>query len=166
MSIELHCENCGKRLQAPDKAAGKQSKCPSCGGSIYVPTPAEEIEELPLASEDDTDLQREQALQAERRRLDRILAGDEETAGGRRSSSVSPQTAGPKIQTAVLAYLMAMRDGDLPRADSLLESLTNYQAEARGVVDQLIADQLPPAQLAKVPPAVYQGFLKQLRSQL
>ena len=66
----------------------------------------------------------------------------------------------------VLAYLQAMRDSNLEKADAALAALLKRRAEARKFAEQLSADQIPPAELAKVPSAVYQGFLKNLLSQL
>ena len=36
MTIRFACQ-CGKRLQAPDRMAGRQKKCPSCGYPVEVP---------------------------------------------------------------------------------------------------------------------------------
>ncbi len=35
--ISLVCQGCGKRLQAPEKAAGKKLRCPSCATAVEVP---------------------------------------------------------------------------------------------------------------------------------
>jgi len=156
VSIELRCESCGKRLQAPRESAGKRSKCPACQHEVYIPTPEDEIEELPFAPEDAADLAREASLQAERRRLDRALAHEDG----------SPPEEAASLQEIVVAFLVAMRDSDLSRADDLLAALRRRQSEAVQAVDRLAADQIPPAEMAGVPPGVYQGFLKSLRSQL
>src|SRR4051794_28146107 len=37
MSISFECPQCGKKLKAPDEAAGKSSKCPGCGGKVTCP---------------------------------------------------------------------------------------------------------------------------------
>ena len=37
MTIEVSCPACGKTLNAKDSAAGKQAKCPGCGGIISIP---------------------------------------------------------------------------------------------------------------------------------
>ncbi len=37
MPIEFSCGTCGKKLRAPDTAAGKRVKCPACGGAAAVP---------------------------------------------------------------------------------------------------------------------------------
>ena len=41
MPIEIDCV-CGKHLTAPDSAAGKKGKCPTCGRSVVVPDPKAE----------------------------------------------------------------------------------------------------------------------------
>ena len=37
MSISFTCATCGKKLKAPDNAAGKASKCPGCGSPVTCP---------------------------------------------------------------------------------------------------------------------------------
>ncbi len=37
MPISVKCPHCGKRLKAPDSAAGKKAKCPGCGQSVKLP---------------------------------------------------------------------------------------------------------------------------------
>ncbi len=41
MPISCQCPACGKRLKAPDSAAGKRARCPQCGEP--VPIPAERV---------------------------------------------------------------------------------------------------------------------------
>ncbi len=41
MSITFNC-TCGQKLETDDKDAGKQAKCPRCGLSITIPSPAKE----------------------------------------------------------------------------------------------------------------------------
>jgi len=48
VSIHWHCD-CGKSLKAPDAAAGKRAKCPSCGQINRVPEP----EPQPIIEEGD-----------------------------------------------------------------------------------------------------------------
>ena len=37
MPISVNCPHCGKRLKAPDSAAGKRAKCPGCGKAVQLP---------------------------------------------------------------------------------------------------------------------------------
>jgi phage FluMu protein Com len=175
VSIELRCESCGKMLRATSERAGTRAQCPACGHELYIPIPPEEIDELPMTPEDATDLEREQALEEERRALDRALlresSGGDEPSSRRGSRPTSRPvraggTSGGNAREAVVAYLQAMRDANLDLAAQKLAILQRQRAEALEVVDQLATDQLPPAGLANVPPGVYQGFLRSLRSQL
>jgi hypothetical protein len=186
--IQLQCESCGKHMKAPREAAGKAAKCPACGHSVYIPTPPEEVDELPLAPDDPEELRREEALLDERRRLDRILSreerppveggtgtrptGNREAGGGHvsRGPAPAPSSASSSptqaIEQAAVEYLVAMRDSDLERAQNALAVLKRNRNEARQAVDRLLADQIPPAPMSRVPTPVYQGFLKSLRAQL
>jgi predicted RNA-binding Zn-ribbon protein involved in translation (DUF1610 family) len=53
MSISFQCPRCGKKLKAPDNAAGKSSTCPGCGGKVTCPEPVydAEVVEMELAPE-------------------------------------------------------------------------------------------------------------------
>lgn len=44
MPISFQCPQCGKKLKAPDNAAGKSSKCPGCGGTVTCPEPVYDAE--------------------------------------------------------------------------------------------------------------------------
>ena len=173
----MRCENCGKSVTVPQSRSGQRINCTACGHSIYVPAPDDAREELNLAPEDLDDLQREAALQAERRQLDLSLALEDENAanasggaghgpGAFPAGSDVPVGGRSRTEQAVLAVLTAMRDADFDRADRTMSTLRLQPGVAREIVDRLAADQIPPPEMAHVPPAVYQGFLKKLRSQL
>jgi len=171
MKIELRCEKCGHKILAPHEEAGKQAKCPNCQSDVYIPTPEEEIEELPLAPEDSTEREREDRLQAERRRLEHALAHEDDAPTETHSSLARPTkgqvpTGRTTVKGVVLTYLVAMRDSDLERAEEALRLLATQKAKAMQMLDELATDQIPPAEMANVPSGVYQGFLKSLRSQL
>ncbi len=53
MSISFLCARCGKKLKAPDAAAGKSSKCPGCGSTVTCPEPVydAEVVEMEVAPE-------------------------------------------------------------------------------------------------------------------
>jgi hypothetical protein len=145
---------------------------------VYVATPEDEIEELPLAPEDDSEKKREEQLQQERRQLDRMISTGEEAEVGVTPGS-PPEAQDPdqrkkkggrkksvSLREAVIGYLVALRDSDLETADDYLKLLQSKPDDARKFVDQLISDQIPPSELADLSPGVYQGFLKKLSNQL
>ena len=45
MPLRVAC-SCGKKLQAPDSAAGKRAKCPSCGNTLQLPPLESLLEEI------------------------------------------------------------------------------------------------------------------------
>ena len=51
MAIVLTCE-CGKRLVAPEKAAGRKGRCPSCGKTLSIPDKAANVEQAEPREED------------------------------------------------------------------------------------------------------------------
>jgi DNA-directed RNA polymerase subunit RPC12/RpoP len=178
VSIEVHCVGCGKLLKAPESSGGKWSKCPACGHRVYVPLAEGERDEIPLAPED-TDLYRqEKQLRAERLELDRQLRGETReppegatSSGGGASNyaaigSEASRASADDVESMVIDYLIAMRNSDFPGADDILNRLLKQRAAAIRVIDHLVSDQIPPEELGNVPGAVYQGFLKNLRSQL
>ena len=45
-SIRVQCTSCGTRLKAPEKLAGKKTKCPRCKTLLVVPDPGASIESV------------------------------------------------------------------------------------------------------------------------
>lgn len=166
MSIEVHCVGCGKLLKAPETAGGKWSKCPACGQRLYVPLAESERDEIPLAPEDTDLYQQEKRLRAERLELDRQLRGETKEPPENAAGGGTSRAAADDVESMVIDYLRAMRDSDFTGADDILSRLLKQRSAAIRVVDHLANDQIPPQGLSDVPGAVYQGFLKNLRSQL
>lgn len=168
MDIEIHCQGCGKLIHAPRETAGKWATCPACGRQLYVPTPSSDLEELPLAPEDTAFLKREADLQAERHRIDRVLNRERGAASGesRRPIPAEPAADRAEIEKAAVQYLRAMAQSDFARAEQILPLLQRNRGEVMRLLDRLTGDQMPPQALANVPPGVFHGFLKHLRSQL
>jgi predicted RNA-binding Zn-ribbon protein involved in translation (DUF1610 family) len=44
MAISFSCQQCGKKLNAPDDAVGKTSRCPQCGTPVTCPEPIYDAE--------------------------------------------------------------------------------------------------------------------------
>jgi hypothetical protein len=44
MAISFQCQQCGKKLKAPDDAVGKSSRCPGCGAKVVCPEPIYDAE--------------------------------------------------------------------------------------------------------------------------
>ena len=79
MSIELHCPQCGKQIKAPDDAGGRHGKCPYCERKVYIPMPESEIEEIPIAPIDESEVEREKQLRQEAIDLAKSVTHDKTT---------------------------------------------------------------------------------------
>lgn len=176
MAIEFHCEHCGKAIKAPIEAAGHRGKCPGCHNSVYIPTPSEDIEPLPIAPIDT----REEADRArdleETRALQRRLLGEKDLpperpgtrppAGGGMAEPREPVHAGPgkaDMENLVIDYAICMADGDLAGAEQIARDIRRDLKAAENVMQRLTIDEVPHAALANIPRPVLVGFFKQLR---
>jgi predicted RNA-binding Zn-ribbon protein involved in translation (DUF1610 family) len=51
MAISFQCPKCGKKLKAPESAAGKSSPCPGCGTTVTCPEPVYDAEVVDMTLE-------------------------------------------------------------------------------------------------------------------
>jgi hypothetical protein len=51
MPIQFRCKQCGRKVQAPDSAAGRRAKCPDCQSIMIVPGAVSDAEEVVEAEE-------------------------------------------------------------------------------------------------------------------
>jgi len=51
MPISFKCPQCGKKLKAPESAAGRSSTCPGCGGIVTCPEPVYDAEVVEMTLE-------------------------------------------------------------------------------------------------------------------
>lgn len=168
MPIELHCEHCGKLVRAPDEAAGKHGKCPSCHQTVYIPTPPDEIEPLPLQPIDEDAEREAERARREAAALQKALLEDRaaspELPGGDKPN-LAGQILEPRLdmETLVIEYAAAMARGDLAQAEEYAEQIKRDLRAAEDVMQRITVDELPPPQLADIPRPVLVGFFKQLR---
>jgi hypothetical protein len=169
MSIEFHCNHCGKLVRAPDDAGGKHGKCPACRQSVYIPMPADQIEPLEIAPVDESEERERDRLLKESQDLQRRLLEEREIPRGTATPPPSPgaQVMPPSldIETLVIEYAEAMAAGNLEQAEQLAASIRADMDTAREVTQRLMLDEIPPERLAKIPRPVLVGFLKQLQAE-
>jgi hypothetical protein len=176
MSIEFHCEHCGKAIKAPGEMAGKRGKCPGCHNSVYIPSPSEEIEPLTIAPIDrGEEAARLRALE-ETRALQRRLLGEKDLPPETRRPAAAAAAAAaeprevlhadaPKgdMENLVIDYAICMADGDLEGAEQIARDIRRDMKAAENVMQRLTIDEVPHAALSKIPRPVLVGFFKQLR---
>jgi phage FluMu protein Com len=170
MAIEFHCEHCGKLVRAADEYAGKRGKCPGCQQSVYIPTP--EIEPLPIAPVDREDERRQHELLDETRRLTESIMHERDTLPPETPRAAKQPGPAPEgdarlshavMEEAVVNYAKAMAAGNLERAEELAGEIRRDFRVADEVIQRLMLDEIPPAELADIPRPVLVGFFKQLR---
>lgn len=181
MSIELHCEHCGKLVRAPDEAAGKRGVCPACHQSVYIPTPADRLEPLDLAPVDkDEERERERLLHESQeltKRLlseegipDRMTRSPAAASGSRQASGSRPASGAAKpapkpvdMRKLLIQWVRAMADGELAVAERLAEHIRRDMSAAEDAMQAITMDELLPTELTDIPRPVLVGFFKQLR---
>lgn len=173
MSIELHCPKCAKLIRAPDTAGGRHGKCPYCEAMVYVPTPASDADEIPLAPIDEDEDRRAEELRREALRYAATLDKERENprgsvgAGIRESAPRPQEVPGEVIEVpkCVEQFVLAMKDSKLDEADRVVSRLKRAGGKARDYVEGLLTDPTPPP-MGDLPKPLIQGFLKSLLQRL
>lgn len=169
MTIQFHCEHCGKQVKTASEHAGKRGKCPHCHQSVYIPTPPEELEPLRLAPVDETAEQEKRRLEEETRALTRALQSEhadvppEPAERGLPLEPLGDARLTHDMELLIVDYVVAMSEGRLPDAEKIAEDIHANWELAAECVQRITMDELPPARLAKIPRPLLNGFLKQLR---
>ena len=167
MSITLHCNYCGKKIDAPDSAASKWGKCPGCHNKLYVPGPASD-EELKLTPVDERDEERKKQLMAETRKLEQdILLESEEPAGQANNIDTStPKTGERELTKSIIKYLRQMADSELEQAESILALIQPHRSTAIKILDRIALSEIPEPALADISHQVLAGLIRTLRNKL
>ena len=176
MSIEFHCEHCGKLVKSPPTTGGKRAKCPFCQHMCYVPMAPEEIEEVPLVPLDEIEERRRKEALRETAALQQRLSRDRPRGSDRRGTGTgTARTAsgsdsdGPSplaVKSLVVAFVESMAAGQLDRADQIVAQLKPVSDQVNRIIAEVASDQLATAEMPAVPRPVLMGFLKQLGSRL
>ncbi len=171
--IVVTCDHCNHVIKAPRRAAGKRGKCPYCHNSVYVPTPQEELEDIPLASDDEASLAKADRLEKEarevaaaiRREVQEPLDAPASQTTGTTESSESRQPP-TNISDAIIRYLLAMQVSDLEKAQAITGELKGSARQAKSKIQQMMVDSMRPQAVRSMPDGLYQGFLRKLLEQL
>jgi hypothetical protein len=169
MTIEFHCDRCGKLVRTPADNAGKRGRCPFCHQSVYIPTPADQIEPLDLSPVDETAEQRQERLMRESRHLTQRLLNEKEApaSGGpthpvdSMSDILPPHT---DVESLVVEYAQCMADGKLADAEEVAAEIRRNMGEAERIIERMTLDEIPHPGLSHIPRPVLLAFFKQLRA--
>ncbi|MBI5863811.1 MAG: hypothetical protein HZB38_04760 [Planctomycetes bacterium] len=182
MPIEIHCNHCGKLVRAPDDAAGKHGKCPTCHQTVYVPTPSDQLDALKLEPIDNDFVRKQKQQQHETSQLaakvlrdreglgpekpgdraERLSAAEKAAAAAAQRAPAQPASAS-EVLNWVVRYAAAVAEGRLSEAEQLESGIRGNMRLAEDAIQRLLVDEIPPAALAKIPRPVLVGIYKKLR---
>jgi hypothetical protein len=171
MPISFHCEQCGKKIEAPDNAGGKWGKCPGCHNKVYVPG-GQADDEIQLAPLDKDDERRQRELLAEEARLRRDIlketdVPEEGAAPKNQSAATRPgELSDAELTTVIIGYLRQMADGELEEAERTAKTIIPNGGRAMRILERIALSEIPEPELADIPRHVLSGLIKSLRSRL
>jgi len=166
MAIIFHCEYCGKKIEAPDNAGGKRSKCPACHNKLYVPGLSAD-EELKLAPIDATDLEEQKRLMDETHKLTQDILQEREVPDGPAGAATSaPEISDKELTKNIIVYLRQMADGELDEAQRTADLIAPYGPQAIKILDRIALSEMPEPELADIPQQVLSGFIRNLRTRI
>ena len=168
MSITLHCEHCGKKIRAADKAGGKWGKCPACHNKVYVPSNEAAEEELKLAPIDASDAAKQKKLMAETFKLEQNLLIEKEKSdeSGEMASGGAFYGDDRQLSNEIITYLLHMAKGQLDDAERLAEAIAAHGPKAIKILDQVALSDIPEPTLADIKPQVLAGLMRTLRAKI
>jgi len=167
MGISFHCQNCKKKIKAPDGAGGKWGSCPHCKNKCYIPLPAasdeEEIKLAPIDANDET--MYEEMMKETHGLTQRILHETEDNESSRQSGSFNEQDKRELTKNIVL-YMSMMAAGNLDDADKLLKRITRFSRPAKNILEEMASAPESEPELAAIKPKLLKGLISDLRSKL
>jgi len=166
MAIIFHCEHCGKKIESPDSAGGKRSKCPACHNKLYVPGLASD-EELKLAPIDTDNDAKQKELMAETYKLTQEILLEREVPEGPAGAAASaPEISDKELTKNIITYLRQMADGKLDEAQRTADSIAPYGPQAVKILDRIALSEMPEPELADIPQQVLSGLIRNLRTRI
>lgn len=166
MAIKLHCNACGKKIEAPDSAGGKWGKCPACHTKLYVPLPPTDDDELRLAPVDETEQQKQKQLMQETFRLTQHILEEKDTSEAPGTVGPVPEVSEEALTNNIIRYLRQMANGDLDTAQRTADLIVPHRRKASTILEQLAKDYPPDPELEDIPPQVLSGLVRNLRTRI
>lgn len=166
MSITFECGNCQKTIKAPDEAGGKRGKCPYCGNSVFVPSPAvQEEEEILLAPLDEEEEQRRKKVTEE------LLQYEKTFYSGEDSAPPIPLEHRDNLTSAdfhhfVVNYCLDMNHSNLERAEMHVQKMKPFRQLALAAVDEFLTGKVHEPALDPIGKQIVAGFLRALKRDL
>ncbi len=172
MAIILHCEYCGKKIEAADSTGGKWGKCPACHNKLYVPS-LHSGEGLKLAPIDVTAEEREKQLMAETHKITQDILREREGPEGTPETIGPIETAGPVLNMTereltkyIIMYLRLMADNELYEAHRITGLIAPHSVQAVKILDKIALSEMPEPELADISQLALSGSIRALRDEI
>jgi len=166
MPVTFHCEHCGKKIEAPDSAGGKWSKCPACHNKLYVPNLGSD-EELKLAPIDEGDEAKQKRLMAESHKLIQDIMLETKTPNDLAGTATPASGISDKELTKnIITYLRQTADGELEQAERIADLIVSCGDRALKILDRIALSEMPEPELSDIPQQVLSGLIRNLRTRI
>ena len=174
MTIQFHCEHCGKKISAPAKAGGRRGKCPACHNSIYVPEEHHD-EELKLAPLDENLEKARTELLAETFSLTQNILDEkslpdlppEEVPSNAQEPFIPSMNLDSKeLRATIIKYLRWMAADQQKDAENLISIMAGQPDQSLSIIDEIALSEIPDPELAHIQPHMISGFIRNLRGYL
>jgi len=160
MGTKFHCKYCGKKIVAPDKAAGKWGKCPKCNSKLYIPGDTSDAEDFKLEPLNSNEEKKREKLMQETFQLSQIILKQKKLPKKSSLESLSYED----LQNMVIKYLVHMSNGQLDQAKNLIEQIASDSDQTSEILDKIAFNQITNQELDSLPPQVLATFIRQLRN--
>ena len=163
MPITFNCENCRKKIKAPDNGGGKYGKCPNCNHRCYIPTPkSPDEEELKLVPINENEESRYEEMMTETSTLTEKILHETDALEEANAEAPNDRT----LEKNIILYLRQMADGLLDDAQKTSERFARFKPQTIKVLNQIVSNDTPEPELADVPEKILTGLTKNLRTRL
>ena len=169
MTIIFHCEHCGMKVSAPDEAGGRRGKCPRCTQHVFIPSPKENLDEIPIAPPDPTEESRRKELRMEELRLQQELQEHQDSTNApqpkpEKTSETKPASPEANIRAMVDQYILYMSKGNPESAEPICQKILTGGNKSLKIVEEMAMQDLPSPQLANIPQNQISSYFKKLLS--
>ncbi|MCP4455838.1 MAG: hypothetical protein GY809_30635 [Planctomycetes bacterium] len=180
MAIPFQCKHCGKKIEAPDKLAGKRGKCPKCRATLVIPDPAQ-AEDVPLRLQplDSEEEQERHRLWSETYNVTQAVLSESTVPEDVPAEPDTPSdptdisymiSATPmgteELKQNILQYFQLLAGGDQDQASQYEQLILPHGDQAIEILDSIALNDLPEPELASIPSHTLSGLIRDLRTQI
>ena len=167
MTINFNCQNCNKKVKAPEKAGGKWGKCPHCNIKCYIPLPpAPDDEELKLIPLEEEEVRQYEEKMKETRNLQLNILHETQGVDDDAVGFTFNEQDKKQLWKNIIIYLRQMADGELDEAQQTVDEIVRYGDHTKEILGEIGRAEKPEPELADIAPVVLKGLMRNLLSEI